>query len=240
VAWASYKRLSLGHFHNLPQVHHHDSMAYVFNHRQVVCDKQQRQAEAFLQILQQVHNLRLDRNIESAHWLIADQQPRIKRQGAGDANPLPLSPAKFVRIPRKSAGRIQSDRLQQGRYAFPAASPVPLQVVNLEGFRHNTLGRQPRVQRSVRILENHLKPAALSPQVGPMPPGNFLPIEENPPAGGFNKSGDGATQRGFATSAFPDQSQSFSGCDREFNRVHGSHPGSCGAKESGLDREMNL
>ena len=69
----------------------------MLNDGQVVGDEQIGQTVLRLQILQQVHDLRLYRHIERGDWLVANDQLRINRQGAGDADALALAAGKLVR-----------------------------------------------------------------------------------------------------------------------------------------------
>ena len=51
-----------------------------------------------LQVAQQVDDLRLNRHVERRHRLVGDDQPRVDRERAGDADPLPLTTGELVRI----------------------------------------------------------------------------------------------------------------------------------------------
>ena len=73
-------------------------MRQVLDDRQVVADEQQRQAELVLQIDQQVDDLRLHRNVQRRHRLVADDQVGAGRQRARDADALALAAGEFVRI----------------------------------------------------------------------------------------------------------------------------------------------
>ncbi|MNW46884.1 hypothetical protein D3C74_241990 [compost metagenome] len=64
----------------------------------VVGDKDIRQAEFLLQILKQVHHLRLDRHVERRDGLVGDDQLRLQGQRPCNANPLPLSAGELMRI----------------------------------------------------------------------------------------------------------------------------------------------
>ena len=66
--------------------------------RQVVADEQQRHAVSFAEFAQQVHDLRLHRDVQCAYGLVADQQPRSHDRGARDRDALALTAAQFVRI----------------------------------------------------------------------------------------------------------------------------------------------
>ena len=73
-------------------------MADVLDDRDVVGDEQVGEAELLLQVAQQVDDLRLHRHVERRHRLVADDQARVERQGAGDADALALPAGEFVRV----------------------------------------------------------------------------------------------------------------------------------------------
>jgi hypothetical protein len=50
-----------------------------------------------LQIVQKVDHLRLDRDVECGDRLVADDQARVERERAGDADALALAAGEFVR-----------------------------------------------------------------------------------------------------------------------------------------------
>ncbi len=85
-------------FHDFAEVHHHDAPADVLDHRKIMRNEQIGQAMRFAQILKQVDDLRLDRNIERAHRFIADDQPWLHRQRAGNSDALTLAPAELMRV----------------------------------------------------------------------------------------------------------------------------------------------
>ena len=64
----------------------------MFHHRQIVRDEQIRDLPLLLQIIEQIQNLRLDRNIERRNRFIADDEIGRKRKRTGNADALPLPP----------------------------------------------------------------------------------------------------------------------------------------------------
>jgi hypothetical protein len=58
----------------LAEIHDRDAVADVLHHREVVGDEEIGEAEALLQVLQQVDDLRLDRHVERGDRLVADDQ----------------------------------------------------------------------------------------------------------------------------------------------------------------------
>ncbi len=106
------KRVAVGQFDDLAQVHHRDPVGDVAHHRQVVADEQVGQAELLLQVLQQVHDLRLDRHVQRRDRLVADDELGVQRQRAGDADALALAAGELVRIAVGEVA-VQADRIQQ-------------------------------------------------------------------------------------------------------------------------------
>src|SRR5205807_6097661 len=76
---------------DLAEVHHGDPVAQVADDRQVVGDEQVGQVELVLEVLQEVHDLRLDRDVERGDGLVGDDEGGVQDQGAGDADALPLA-----------------------------------------------------------------------------------------------------------------------------------------------------
>ncbi len=70
----------------------------MLHHAEVVRDKQICQLVFFLQILQQIDNLRLNGNIQRGNRLVADDKFGIQRKRAGNADALALAAGKLVRI----------------------------------------------------------------------------------------------------------------------------------------------
>jgi hypothetical protein len=98
----------------------------VAHHRQVVGDEQIGQGEALFQLHEKIDDLRLDRNIEGAHWFVANEHLGFEGQGAGNADALALTAGELVGVAVDVTG-IESDHIQQGHGAqfallgFPAA-----------------------------------------------------------------------------------------------------------------------
>ena len=61
-------------------------------------DKNVRKAKFFLQILHQVHNLRLDGNVERANGLVGNDDFRRSWLALARCQLLPLPAGKFVRV----------------------------------------------------------------------------------------------------------------------------------------------
>ena len=64
---------------------------------QVVRDEDVRQVEVALQVLQEVEDLRLHRHVERRNRLVADDELRVDRESARDADALALTARELVR-----------------------------------------------------------------------------------------------------------------------------------------------
>jgi len=80
-----------GDFDELAEIHNADAIAHVLDDGQVVGDEQVREVELMSKVEKQVEDLRLDRDVERRDSFIADDELGIERQGAGDADALPLA-----------------------------------------------------------------------------------------------------------------------------------------------------
>ena len=85
------ERFGIGEFNDFADIHDGDAVGDVLNDAEVVRDEEISQFQLFLQVLQQVENLRLDRDIKGGDRLIGDDQARVRRQGAGNADALALT-----------------------------------------------------------------------------------------------------------------------------------------------------
>ncbi len=74
------------------------------DHRKVMGDEEIGQTESSLEVLQQIDDLGLDRDIEGRDRLIAHDKAGLHRKGPGDPDPLPLATRKLVGIPVSHVG----------------------------------------------------------------------------------------------------------------------------------------
>ena len=94
------------------EVHDRDAVGDVVDDAEVVGDEDVRQVEVVLQVVEQVDHLRLDRDVERGDRLVGDDQLRVQRQRACDADPLALPARELVRVAVDVIGR-QPDHLEQ-------------------------------------------------------------------------------------------------------------------------------
>ena len=98
VARVGVKLMAGGDFHDAAEIHDDDAVADVFNYRQVVRDKKQGEAEFFLQVLEEIDDLGLHRDIKRGDRLVSDDQARADGERARDADPLTLPAGEFMRV----------------------------------------------------------------------------------------------------------------------------------------------
>jgi len=73
------------------KVHDGNALTYVPHHGQIVGDEQVGEREPLLELDEQVHHLRLDGDIECRDGLVANDEARVQRQRASDADALTLA-----------------------------------------------------------------------------------------------------------------------------------------------------
>src|SRR5688572_27084858 len=77
-------------FHDLAEIDDRDAIGDPAHHGDVVRDEKQREAKLFLQVLEEIDDLRLYRDVERGHRLVRNHELRIDRQRARDSDPLAL------------------------------------------------------------------------------------------------------------------------------------------------------
>ena len=130
------------------------------DHREVVRDEDVGEVELALQVLQQVQDLRLHRDVERRDRLVADDQLRLERERARDPDPLALAAGELVRVAVDVLGR----EADAGEQLADAALHVLLGAVDRERLADDLADALARVQRRVRVLEDDLHLLAQRPQ----------------------------------------------------------------------------
>ena len=120
------------------------------------------QAQALLEIGQQVEDLGLDRHVQRGDRLVADDDLRARSQCAGDRQALALAARELVRVACLRVGG-QPDQTQQLGYAGLALRAGE-RLVQQQRFSQHGACRHARVERAVGVLKHHLQPAAHAAQ----------------------------------------------------------------------------
>ena len=118
-------------------------------------DEQQRHAEARLQILEQLQDLRLDGDVERGRRLVGDEDVGLVGERHRDHHALALAARELVRIGAEPAhGLGQADEMQKlDGAALRLARPQAL--VQKKRLGDLLLDRVQRIERGHRLLEHH-------------------------------------------------------------------------------------
>ena len=143
------RRAQLAH---LPGIHHGDAVAQVGRQRQVVGDEEHADGAFGLQLLEQVHDLRLDAHVERAGGLVEDEQRRIVGERGGDHHALLHAAAELVRVALGRAGG-QADAGEQ--LADPGRGLGLAHAVHAQALAHLVAHADDGVERVHRALEDH-------------------------------------------------------------------------------------
>ncbi len=123
------------------------------NDAEVVGDEDVRQRELVLQIVEQVDDLGLDRDVERRDRLVGDDQARIERERARDADALALTTRELVRVAVVVLGSEADDVHQLLHRRLASRRDWPVDHERVGDQRADALAR---IERRVRILEDHL------------------------------------------------------------------------------------
>jgi hypothetical protein len=93
--------------------------------------------------------------------------------------------------------------------------------VHVQHLAESLAGREARIERPRRILENDLHPPAHGPQRGAARCRDVLSFEGDAAAGRFEKPHDEPRQRRLAATGFADQAEPFPRCDVEIDAGDG-------------------
>ena len=194
-----------------------------------------------LQLLHEVEDLRLDRHVERGGGLVGQEQARVHRQRAGQADALALAAGEGVRVAAHVPG-VEPDVLQQ--LAHPLAEPLAVGDAEVaQRLTDDVDDREARVQRLERILEQH--PHLLAQQVELLPvhvrdlqDGAVARVEPHLAAGRIDRAHDAARRGGLAAAALAHQADRLPLADLEADAVDGLDPPHVPAEEPLADREV--
>ena len=154
--------LSGADLRNLAEVHHRDTVAEMADHSQVVRDEEVGKTEPLLDVFQKVRDLPLNRDVQRRDRLVTDDQVRVERERSRDTDPLPLAAGKFVRV-AIAERRVEADDLHELADPLLSLCPARARVLG-EGLANRGANLHPRVERGIRILEDHLHLRAELPE----------------------------------------------------------------------------
>src|SRR5262245_3118318 len=211
-----------------PCVHDRNAVRRFRDHREVVCDEQQRQVKCFLHFAQQVEDLRLNGDVERRRRFVGDHQRRPARQRNRNHDPLAHTAGQLVRVISDTRGGVwnahrlhQLDRLVARLLTRRAA-------VNEQRFRNLIADTKHRIERGHRLLEDQgdLRAANLAHR-RLVEREQITALEQDPAAGDaagrLHKPPDRQGGHRLAAPRFADQPERLTGVDLEADLVNGHH-----------------
>ena len=186
----------------LAGIHDTDAMRHARHHAQIMRDQQHAHVAFSLQILQQIENLRLDRDIERGGRLISDQQGRVAGQGHGNHHPLFHTTGKLEGIfvePAIGIGNANGRQQLAGTNTNNIGSEI---ATTRQHFANLATDRHDRVEAGRRLLKDHGHATAPNPaHVHFRQAQQFAAIESNIaaqyPPGGRQQAHQGQRSCGF-------------------------------------------
>jgi hypothetical protein len=159
---------------------------------QVVRDEEIGELEVALQLLHQIDDLRLDRDIQGGHWLVADEEVRVQRERAGQADPLPLA----RRRTHAGSARLHRPAIRRSAGArAPGCRSLPAATVDAQRLADHAPDRVAWVQGRVGILEDHLHPLAQRTQLPLAEVRDVGAVEDDLAPGRLVQTQEGAADR---------------------------------------------
>ena len=207
---------------DLTGVHDEHVVRHVTRAGEIVGDVEEREALVFLQVEDQVEDADPDRDVEHRGRLVGDEHGRLHGERSRDRDALPLAARQLVRVLVDVAlRRHQPDRRQQLVDVLVDVCALR-DAVDLQGACEMVVDRLDRVQRSERILEDHLH---LRPVVQDVASAtdvrHVLALEEDAAAGRLVQAGEHARDGALAAAALADECGDRARAQRERDVVDG-------------------
>ena len=112
---------------------------------------------------EQVEDLRLHGDVERRDRLVADDQLRVERERAGDPDPLTLPARELVRVAARVLAAEPDDLEELRTRSLASRLDMPPWIAN--GWTTICSTRLPRIERRIRVLEDHLHLASQRTQL---------------------------------------------------------------------------
>ena len=221
---------------HLAEVHDRDGLADVAHHGKVVRDEDVGEPEVGLQVDEQVDDLRLDGDVEGRHRLVADDQLRAEGERPGHPDALPLAAGELRREPVEVL-RVEPHPLHQLLHEALALRARG-QAVDRVGVSDDRPDPAARVQRSDRVLEDHLDLRAQRPHAPLGELGDVPAVEDDPAGGDIMQPGDAPGQGRLAASGLADDAERLPARHRQAHAVNGVHVFLLAEHPGALDREV--
>jgi hypothetical protein len=209
--------------HHLAEVHDRDPVRHVAHDRQVVGDEDVGEPELVLEVVEQVDDLSLDRDVERRDRLVEQHQARVHGQRARDADTLALAAGELVREAVNVLG-VQAHAVEQ--LAGAPAEVIPFLAAQLERPADDLADALARVQRRLGVLEDHLHLPANRAQTLPAARGDVLALEAQRAPGRLQQPDEAARQRRLAATGLAHHAERLALVQRQrdvLDRMHLGH-----------------
>src|SRR5215203_2295706 len=219
VARLAVERRPVGDLHDLAEIHHGHPVRDVLDHGEVVGYEDVGEVERLLEVLQQVDDLRLDRDVKRRDGLVADDQARVERDGPGHPDPLPLATRELVRVAVVVLG-IQADHLEKLLHPPLALAGVTAYVVGLQRLGDDVAYGHAGVQARVGILEDDLHVPPHAEHLLAVVTQYVLAVEDHLALRRFQQAQDEAGERALAAPRLSYEPERLPAAHGEVDAVH--------------------
>ena len=182
-------------------------------------------------------HLCLDRDVQGGDGLVGDDHLRLQGQRPRDADALPLTAGELVRV-AVVVLRVQADGVHQPLDRGLAFGLGLLDAVDDEGVGDDRADRLARVQRRVRVLEDHLHLATQGLQLRALDRRDLAAVEVDRARRRVHQAQQQAGGRGLAATRLAHEAERLAAHDVERDAVDGLDGADLPAEEPGVDREV--
>ena len=210
------------------EIHDGDAVGDVAHHGEIVGDEDVGEPQPLLQLHEQVHHLRLDRHVERRDRLVADDEARVERERAGDADALALAAGELVRIALGHVGQQADHARSARRRARDRHRGSPATPCTSSGSPMMSRTCHARIERAVGVLVDHLHAPADRPHALLVVGGDVLALEHDAAGRRLQHAQHGEPGGRLAAAALADQPERLAAPQREadaVDRLDGRRPG---------------
>ncbi len=175
--------------------------------------------ELLLEVVEQVEDLALDRDIEGGHGLVADDELGVQGERPGDADALALAAGELVRVAMDVA-LVEPDPAEQLADDVFARSLV-LEAVHERALADDLADRHPRVQAGIRVLEHDLHVAPDRDHLAIVELEDRAPVDGDLARRRRDEPEQDLAERGLAAARLPDEAQGLAAKHVEAHAVDG-------------------
>ena len=136
-------------------IHHRDLICHPGYHTEVMGNQNDRHAGLFLEVIQQIENLRLDGYVQRRGRLVGNQNRGFTGDGHGDHGPLQHAPGKFEGVLSGPLRRFRNLAQFEQLDGFGESLPVAVAPMHLQGFGDLIADGHGGIQGGHGVLKDH-------------------------------------------------------------------------------------